>query len=108
MDEQQSKRINDLERRVDVLTNLVRFQLVLLGVLTSLVISQLVFFGAQSLRLIPMAAFIAVLLIPILVFTHRKLPTLARKFGHMCGLLFSSSGSTTVRDTSTAGDRSQP
>ena len=86
MSEQESARIRDLERRVDVLTNLV--------------IAQVVILGAYFLRFIPVAAFGVLLLLPILAFTHKKLPALARK----CGRLFSSSHTARASSATTPGD----
>jgi hypothetical protein len=65
-----STRISELERRVGTLTNVAIIQAVVLVHLTGL---------------LPIAAFVCVALLPILAFTHKSIPALAKR----CGRLFS-------------------
>ena len=68
MNENDAARIHELERRVNLLTWLAIIQVVALAFL---------------LGLAPIAAVSAIVLLPILAFTHNRIPPLARKLGRL-------------------------
>lgn len=73
MSHQEIDRIQELERRV--------------GQLTTVVIVQSVALVLALVRFAPIAALGFVLLLPILAFTHHRIPTLARKCGRLLSFL---------------------
>ncbi|MES2788382.1 MAG: hypothetical protein V4719_02090 [Planctomycetota bacterium] len=73
MSHSESTRIRELERRVDTLTYVAVVQAVGLGFL---------------LQLVPIAALSVLFLLPILAFTHKRIPAFARRIGRLFSSVF--------------------
>ncbi|MDB5341224.1 MAG: hypothetical protein JWN70_6843 [Planctomycetaceae bacterium] len=83
MNQSPSARISELERRVGVLTNVAIIQTIAL---------------AYLLQVLAIAVMAFLVLLPILAFTHKRIPALAKR----CGRLFSLASDTPAKATPSA------